>query len=422
VCLAGRTHGPIFHAPHHVERPVSPTRRDFLEAGAAAAAAAAGLSVPRVAGATEAVRGTKSRNTHNAQRQFAGLPVVISSSNGFRTKHADGRPAIQVAYDMIASGGDPLDAAIAGVQLVELDPTDHSVGLKGYPNEEGVPQLDASVMHGPTRRAGSVSALEDIATPAAVAKMVMDRTDHVMLSGAGAKKFALAMGFKEDKTVDPEAHAAWLRWKSRLNPNDFWLDLPPNGTVPTPPPVRPPDDDLLHIYYDEFGVPFTYGTINMNAIDAKGDVGSVTTTSGYSFKIPGRVGDSPIIGAGQYCDNLVGAAGSTGRGEANIKVCGAFLAVEFMRQGMAPQQALLKVIERVIAMTESRLLDPTGKPYFELQFYAVNKKGEYAGASCYEGSKIAVCDSRGPRVEDCAFLHKGKQPVKTANDPAYLKQ
>jgi N4-(beta-N-acetylglucosaminyl)-L-asparaginase len=393
---------------------VSPTRRDFLEAGAAAAAAAAGLTV---AGAAEA-RTVEARGT----RQFAGLPVVISSSNGFRTKHADGRPAIQVAYDMIAKGSDPLDAAVAGVQLVELDPTDHSVGLHGYPNEEGVVQLDASCMHGPTKRAGSVASLEDIATPAAVAKLVMDRTDHVHLVGPGAKKFALAMGFKEDKTVDPEAHDAWLRWKSRLNANDAWLDLPPNfKTPPAPPTTRPPDDDLLHIYYDEFGVPFTYGTINMNAIDARGDIGSVTTTSGMSWKIPGRVGDSPIIGAGQYCDNLVGAAGSTGRGEANIKVCGAFLAVEFMRQGMSPEQALLKVVERVIAMTESRLLDPTGKPYFELQFYAVNKKGEYAGVSCYPGSKIAVCDARGPRVEDCASLFKTPQPVKTASDPAYTK-
>jgi N4-(beta-N-acetylglucosaminyl)-L-asparaginase len=390
---------------------VSPTRRDFLEAGAAAAAIAAGLSVPGTAAATPASR-----------RQFAGLPVVISSPNGFRTKHADGRSAIQVAYDMMAQGADPLDAAVAGVQLVELDATDHSVGLSGFPNEEGVVQLDASCMHGPSRRAGAVASLEDIATPAAVAKMVMDRTDHLLLVGPGAKKFALATGFKEDKSVDPEAHAAWLRWKTRLNGGDAWLDLPPNFTMPpSPPTTRPPDDDLLHIYYDEYGVPFTYGTINMNAIDARGDVGSVTTTSGMSWKIPGRVGDSSIIGAGQYCDNLVGAAGSTGRGEANIKVCGSFLAVEFMRQGMSPEQALLKTIERVIAMTEQRLLDPSGKPYFELQFYAVNKKGEYAGASCYEGSKIAVCDSRGPRVEDCAYLFKGRQPAKTAPNPAYVK-
>jgi N4-(beta-N-acetylglucosaminyl)-L-asparaginase len=395
---------------------VSPTRRDFLEAGAVAAAAAAGLSVPGVADAAELPIAQTTR------RPFAGLPVVISSPNGFRTRHADGRPAIQVAYDMIVQGGDPLDAAIAGVQLVELDPTDHSVGLKGYPNAEGVPQLDASCMHGPTKRAASVAALEDIATPAAVAKMIMDRTDHLMLAGAGAKRFALEMGFKEDKTVDPEAHAAWLKWRSRLNANDFWLDIPDAKSPPAAPTAKKPDtDELLHIWYDEFGVPYTYGTINMNAIDAKGDVGSVTTTSGMSYKIPGRVGDSPIIGAGQYCDNTVGVAGSTGRGEANIKVCGAFLAVEFMRQGMSPQQALMKVAERVIAMTEDRLLDPTGKPYFELQFYAVNKKGEYAGVSCYEGSKIAVCDARGPRVEDSAYLFKGKQPVKTTPDNAYVK-
>jgi N4-(beta-N-acetylglucosaminyl)-L-asparaginase len=398
---------------------VSPTRRDFLEASAVAAAVAAGLSVPDVA---EARAESAERRTQNAKLQFAGLPVVIASSNGFRTKHADGRTAIQVAYDMIAAGGDPLDGVVAGVQLVELDPTDHSVGLSGYPNEEGVVQLDASCMHGPTKRAGSVASLEDIATPAAVAKMVMDRTDHVHLVGPGAKKFALAMGFKEDKSVDPEAHAAWLRWKTRLNANDAWLDLPPNFRPPAPPPTtRPPDDDLLHIYYDEYGVPFTYGTINMNAIDARGDIASVTTTSGMSWKIPGRVGDSPIIGAGQYCDNLVGAAGSTGRGEANIKVCGAFLAVEFMRQGLSPKDALMKTIDRVIAMTEQRLLDPTGKPYFELQFYAVNKKGEYAGASCYEGSKIAVCDSRGARVEDCAFKYAGRQPVKTGPDAAYTR-
>lgn len=398
---------------------MSPTRRDFLEASALAAAAAAGLAAPDVAEASAIAPGAFAQP---GGRHAAGLPVVIASSNGFRTKHADGRPAIQVAYDMIAKGSDPLDAAVAGVQLVELDPTDHSVGLHGYPNEEGVVQLDASCMHGPTKRAGSVASIEDIATPAAVAQMVMDRTDHVHLVGPGAKKFALAMGFKEDKSVDPEAHAAWLRWKTRLNANDAWLDLPPNFRPPVPPPTtRPPDDDLLHIYYDEYGIPFTYGTINMNAIDAKGDIASVTTTSGMSWKIPGRVGDSPIIGAGQYCDNLVGAAGSTGRGEANIKVCGAFLAVEFMRQGMAPQEALLKVIERVIAMTESRLLDPAGKPFFELQFYAVNKKGEYAGASCYEGSKFAVCDSRGARVEDCAYLFKGRQPAKTAPDAAYSK-
>jgi N4-(beta-N-acetylglucosaminyl)-L-asparaginase len=147
----------------------------------------------------------------------------------------------------------------------------------------------------------------------------------------------------------------------------------------------------------------------MNAVTASGDIGSVTTTSGLSWKIPGRVGDSPIIGAGQYCDNEVGAAGSTGRGEANIKVCGAFLAVEFMRQGMSPEQALMKVMERVIAMTEKRLLNERGRPYFDLTYYAVNKNGDYAGACAYEGATFAVADSRGARVEKCAYLFKADE-------------
>jgi N4-(beta-N-acetylglucosaminyl)-L-asparaginase len=399
---------------------VSPTRRDFL---GASAAAAAGLALPNLAGATSASVTRELAKPHSAA--FAGRPVLISSANGFRTKHADGRPAIQVGYDMLAKGEDPLDSAIAAVQLVELDPTDMSVGLGGLPNEEGVIQLDASCMHGPTKRAGAVAALEGIATPAAVAKAVMDRTDHIFLVGAGAKKFALEVGFKEQDLMTDETREVWLRWKSRLNPNDNWLDLPNRPRRPPatarPSPGAPPADDLLHVFYDAHGIPHTYGTINMNAVSASGDIGSVTTTSGLSWKVPGRVGDSPIIGAGQYCDNDVGAAGSTGRGEANIKVCGAFLAVEFMRQGMTPEQALIKVMERVIAMTEKRLLDDRGRPYFDLNYYAVNKKGEYAGASAYEGGRFAVCDANGARVESCVFLFKGAQPGKTATDSAYVK-
>jgi N4-(beta-N-acetylglucosaminyl)-L-asparaginase len=403
---------------------VSPTRRDFLGAGAAAAA---GLTLPKLASALPAISGEGRSRGAGA----AGRPVVISSANGFRTKHADGRPAIQVAYDMLAAGADPLDAAIAGVTLVELDPTDHSVGLAGLPNEDGVVQLDASCMHGPSKRAGAVAALEDIATPAAVAKMVMDRTNHVLLAGEGAKRFALQMGFKEDREAarNAESQEAWRRWKSRQNPNDNWLDLPsgaipqaPNTARPARPGAPPMDDDLLHVYYDADGIPHTYGTINMNAVTAGGDIGSVTTTSGLSWKLPGRVGDSPIIGAGQYCDNEVGAAGSTGRGESNIKVCGAFLAVEFMRQGMSPADALINVMKRVIAMTEKRLLDPQGRPYFDLKYYAVNKKGEYAGASAYEGGFFAVCDARGPRVEETVFLFKGTEPVRTAPDSAYVRR
>jgi N4-(beta-N-acetylglucosaminyl)-L-asparaginase len=379
---------------------MSVSRRDFLGAGAAAAA---GLALPKFASAMPVI--TVRDRAELAPTAFAGRPIVISASNGYRSKGPNGKTGIEIAYEMLTKGADPLDAVVKGVEVVELDPTDQSVGIGGLPNEEGVVQLDASVMHGPTRRAGSVAAIEDIATPAAVAKCVMDFTDHIMLVGAGAKKFALEMGFKATNLLTEESRLDWLRWKAGLNPNDNWLDLPPRPRPGSPP--RPSDDDqLLHVTYDARGVPFTYGTINMNAVTPTGDIASVTTTSGLSWKIPGRIGDSPIVGAGQYCDNDVGAAGSTGRGEASIKVCGSFLAVEFMRQGMSPEQALMKTMERVIAMTEKRLLDENGRPYFDLNFYAVNKKGDYAGACAYEGGNFAVCDARGPRIENEVYMYK----------------
>ncbi len=390
---------------------MSVSRRDFLGAGAAAAA---GLALPKISNAMPVVTLEDRSALVPPTKAFAGRPVIISASNGFRSKD-NGVPAIQKAYNMMVGGADPLDAVVAGVTVVELDPTDQSVGLGGLPNEEGVVQLDASCMHGPTKRAGSVGSLEGIATPAAVAQAVMEYTDHIMLVGAGAKKFALEMGFKEQDLLTEQSRADWLRWKSKLNASDNWLDpvdgAPRRKIVPSA-SGRPDDDALLHVYYDSRGVPYTYGTINMNAVNASGDIASVTTTSGLSWKIPGRVGDSPIIGAGQYCDNEVGAAGSTGRGEANIKVCGAFLAVEFMRQGMSPQAAIMKVMERVIAMTEKRLLDDKGRPYFQLEYYAVNKKGDYAAACCYEGSDFAVADAKGARTEMCAYMYKKDEKPK----------
>ena len=216
------------------------------------------------------------------------------------------------------------------------------------------------------------------------------------------------MGFQTQNLLTEKSRLAWLRWKSGQNGSDNWLDLQPEARSSAR------DADAAHtrgekLSYDDRGIAHTWGTINMNAVTASGDIGSVTTTSGMAWKIPGRVGDSPIIGAGQYCDNEVGAAGSTGRGEANIKVCGAFLAVELMRQGMTPQQALLRVVERVVAMTERRLLDDRGRPYFDLDFYAVNKKGEYAGVSAYEGGDFAVADAKGARLEKCAFMYKASE-------------
>ena len=383
---------------------MSVSRRDFLGTSAVAAAS---LALPSVASGN-ALLSLAERDESVSSAGSARVPIVICSTNGFYRDNPGGSP-IKKAYDMIVAGADPLDAAIAGVNMVELDPNDMSVGLGGLPNEDGVVQLDASCMHGPTKRAGAVGCLEDIATPSLVAKAVMDRTDHIFLVGAGAKKFALEMGFKEQNLLTDKSREAWLKWKSRLNPNDSWLDIPDDSAPPRRPRVTPAphgNEDDSHVFLDERGVPHTFGTINMNAVDARGDIGSVTTTSGISWKIAGRVGDSPIIGAGQYCDNSVGAAGSTGRGESNIKVCGAFLAVELMRQGKSPEEALLEVMRRVIAMTEKRLLDDKGRPYFDLSYYAVTKDGRYAGSAAYEGATFAVCDAAGPRVEPAVFLYK----------------
>jgi N4-(beta-N-acetylglucosaminyl)-L-asparaginase len=383
---------------------MSVSRRDFLGTGAAAAA---GLALPSVASGNPLLSLVERGEAASSEAATGRLPIVVCSANGFYRDNPGGSP-IKKAYDMISAGADPLDAAIAGVNMVELDPNDMSVGLGGLPNEDGVVQLDASCMHGPTKRAGAVGCLEDIATPSLVAKAVMDRTDHIFVVGAGAKKFALEMGFKEQNLLTDKSREAWLKWKSRLNPNDSWLDVPDDSTPARRPRVTPAphggEDE--HVFLDEHGVPHTFGTINMNAVDARGDIGSVTTTSGISWKIAGRVGDSPIIGAGQYCDNSVGAAGSTGRGESNIKVCGAFLAVELMRQGKSPEEALLEVMRRVIAMTEKRLLDEKGRPYFDLSYYAVTKDGRYAGSAAYEGATFAVCDAAGPRVEPAVFLFK----------------
>jgi N4-(beta-N-acetylglucosaminyl)-L-asparaginase len=383
---------------------MSVSRRDFLAAGATAAAGAA-FGAPLLAEVTNPSRALPATTA-------LARPVVIASANGIR--------GVKTAYDRIVGGADTLDAIIAGVNIQELDPEDMSVGLGGLPNEDGVVQLDASCMHGPTMRAGAVGCLEDIATPSLVAKAVMDYTEHIMLVGQDAKKFALKMGFKEQNLLTDKARAEWIKWKTQHGASDMWLDpsvtrqrTNPRPLAPSTAPRRSPNDGGNEkIQYDEHGIAHTWGTINMNAVDANGDLSSVTTTSGISWKVPGRVGDSPIVGAGQYCDNTVGAAGSTGRGESNIKVCGAFLTVEFMRQGMGPEAAIIKVMERVLALTEKRLLDDRGRPYFDLQFYALTKDGRFAGATAYEGSQMAVCDSQGPRLVDCAYLFKKSEQPK----------
>ncbi len=316
-------------------------------------------------------------------QQKKGGPVVISSSNGLRSTER--------AMELLKAGADPLDAVIAGVNIVEDDPNDITVGLGGLPNEGGVVELDASVMHGPTHDAGAVASLRGIRNPSKVAKLVMTRSDHILLVGEGALKFAKAHGFKEEDLLTEKARKIWLYWKETLSDNDDWL-----------PPKDEEIEEEIRNYFR------THGTITCLALDSKGDLGGVTTTSGLAFKIPGRVGDSPIIGAGLYVDNDVGTAGSTGRGEANILNVGAHTVVEFMRNGMTPEEACLKTLDRVVHTNKKQgyLHDEKGRPKFNLNFYAVRKDGLYGAASIWSGSKYAVHDGKVNRLLDCAYLFK----------------
>jgi N4-(beta-N-acetylglucosaminyl)-L-asparaginase len=336
-------------------------RRAFLGAGGSLAALVA-LPGMREAFPAPSVR-----------RSRAASPVAISSANSLAP--------VARTFELVSRGTDTLDAAVEGVKIQELDPRDNSVGYGGLPNEDGVVQLDASCMHGPTRRAGAVGALEGIKTPSEVALLVLKYTNHILLVGAGAKRFALSYGFKEEDLLTPESRELWLTWRANRGNSDDWLDVPAGEKMA----VRPT------------------GTINLNVVNAAGDISSITTTSGLAWKIPGRVGDSPLVGAGQYTDNEVGAAGSTGRGESNIMVCGGFLTVEHMRRGMKPTDACLETLKRVVAMTPARLFRPDGTPAFDITFYAVNKKGEFGGASL-RPSRYAVHDGREARFVDSATL------------------
>jgi N4-(beta-N-acetylglucosaminyl)-L-asparaginase len=333
------------------------TRREFLEASGLAAAS---IALPAVSPAII--------------RRGANRPAAVSSSNGLR--------AVNRAMELMLGGTDTLDAAVEGVKIQELDPADNSVGYGGLPNEDGVVQLDASCMHGPTRRAGAVAALEGIKTPSEVARLVLKYTDHILLVGEGAKRFALSYGFREEDLLTPESRQLWLTWRANRGPDDDWLDVPERDSMV----VRPT------------------GTINLNVVNAKGEVSSVTTTSGLAWKIPGRAGDSPIVGAGQYTDNDVGAAGSTGRGEANILACGGFLTVEHMRRGLKPTDACLETLKRVVRLTPPRLLRE-GRPSFNLTFYAVTRQGDYGSASMYP-ARYAAHDGKDGSLRDTAYLYE----------------
>jgi N4-(beta-N-acetylglucosaminyl)-L-asparaginase len=384
------------------------SRRDFVRTGAAAGLAAASASGRKVFGQAAAVVGSK-----------AAKPVVVSSANGNWFKNGGPVTCVQKAYTQMMQGGDVLDALIEGVNIVELDPEDYSVGYGGVPNAEGVVQLDSSCMHGPKKRAGGVAALEGVRTPSKVAREVMNRTDHHLLVGAGAQKFAKQMGFTiEDDLNTPTSRKLWLEWKQRTDPSHFPTDK--DRDIASRETIRQmAREGLLHASK-------MYGTINCDGVNTKGEVCGVTTTSGLFFKIPGRVGDSPILGAGLYVDGDVGAAGSTGRGEANLYGLCSFLIVEGMRRGLHPKDAGMEALKRIKAHTvEKRLLNKNGNPNFNVNFYVIDARGEFAGVAMYaedpedrgwaggttNAVRYAVCDEKGPRSVQVEGLLPGNTNV-----------
>ncbi|MEX2189043.1 MAG: N(4)-(beta-N-acetylglucosaminyl)-L-asparaginase, partial [Pirellulales bacterium] len=357
------------------------------------------ISVPRrrflanVTGALAAAPLTMAAAAHAAGEVTAPQTAALPKSGEFPVRvisSANGLAATRTAYDTILKGGDTLDACIAGVNLVEDDPNDTSVGYGGLPNEDGVVELDAAVMHGPTHLAGAVAALQKIKNPSKVAKLVMEQTDHVLLVGEGALKFARAHGFKEEELLTEKARKIWLYWRQSRDKDDDWIE---------------PPDEILDPEVKKFFKRPT-GTIHCAGMNAAGDISCTTTTSGLAFKLAGRVGDSPIIGAGLYVDNAIGSCGSTGRGEANLQNLSCSTAVELMRGGRSPQDAGMEMLRRIAANTAERLRDKEGRPNFDLTFYLLAKNGDYVAVSMWGPAKFAITDAKGTRHEDCESLYQ----------------
>jgi N4-(beta-N-acetylglucosaminyl)-L-asparaginase len=350
------------------------SRRDFVRGGALASVA--------LGGAREAAFGQAPAIVTRSIR-----PVVVASGNGNRFKNGGTETCIEAAFRRLTGGGDVLEALIAGVNIVEHDPEDTSVGFGGLPNADGIVQLDACCMHGPKRRAGGVAALEGVRTPSLVAKAVMDNTDHHLLVGSGAQAFARNMGFTVEADLNtPRSRQLWLEWKRRTDPLHY-LDPGARAAAGMDAALQMAADGLVDREH-------LYGTINCNGLSPKGELAGVTTTSGLAWKIPGRVGDSPILGAGLYVDGDVGAAGSTGRGEANLYGLCSFLIVENMRRGLNPKDAGMDALRRIKAATiERRLLNSRGEPNFNVNFYVLNARGDQAGVALYAASNATygVC-------------------------------
>ena len=356
----------------------------------------------------------------NSKTQSPGKrPIIISAGNGFNY--------LDDAYDFLKNGGDTLDAAIRVVKGPENDPNDQSVGLGGIPNEEGVVELDACCMHGPTRRAGSVGGVRNIKNVSMVAKAVMEHTGHVMLFGEGAERFAVAMGFPRENLLTERSRKTWLLWKEYRSTDDWW------GPGLADPHWKAPDNTSKNELWRErlqkleqraadLGIEPEFrleairrvvfpptGTIHCSALNEKGEISGITTTSGLAYKLPGRVGDSPIIGAGCYTDQDVGSAGATGSGEENIKVAGAHTIVENMRRGMSPHEAGMDSLKRIVRNYNG---DVNKLRFVDMTYYVLRKDGAFAGVSLWEGyapgkpHKIAIHDGT-RRAEPTVALLKG---------------
>jgi len=391
-------------------------RRDFLSglAVTSASLAAAGVARPAPDHSSEASALVPAGGAKN---------IMISSANGItpRGNH------LEAGFKKLVTGADTLDAAITTVSGPENDPEDDSVGLGGLPNEDCVVELDSCCMHGPTRRAGSVGGVRDIKNVASLARTVMDHTGHVMLVGAGATRFAELMGFPKENLLTEHSRKIWQLWKEYHSDRDWWGPglADPNFKFPAgletssigdrsiedrsiedqPQPIK-----RLYALAAEIGIsadrradaiqkvlyPPT-GTINCSALNEKGEMSSVTTTSGLAWKLAGRCGDSPVIGAGCYCDQDVGAAGATGSGEENIKVAGAHTIVENMRHGMSPEEAGMDTLKRI---TRNYNNDMSKLIYVSMHYYILRKDGAYASVSMWGSperpARFAVADGNGP--------------------------
>src|SRR5208283_5928580 len=366
------------------------SRRDFVKTSVLGTIAA-GIGTPAKGENAEPNAASQQRDVQAGSYK---RPIIVCANNGYAY--------LENAFAFLKSGGDTLDAALKVVKGPEDDPNDDTVGLGGIPNEEGVVELDACCMHGPSRRAGSVGGVRNIKNVSLVAKAVMEHTSHVMLVGEGAERFAVDVGFPRENLLTDRSRKIWLLWKEYHSTDDWWG---PGLADPHWQPPAPESKPQANFWQDrvqqlrqraaDLGIEPEFqlaavrrvlfppsGTIHCSVLNERGEMSGITTTSGLAFKLPGRVGDSPIIGAGCYTDQDVGSAGATGAGEENIKIAGAHTIVENMRHGMAPQEAGMDALKRIVRNYNG---DMTKLHYMDMTYYILRKDGAYAGVCLWEG-------------------------------------